>query len=142
MPQLDMALATLAIQDAPCARYGRRELPRVTAREAIAFLSSWMALAVVLARSSYSFSMLPSYPGLDTRSRLRLRLSRLDRSGAMAPMDSLPNRFLRTAACWTLSSLLMLSRTIRMVPLASFCMLAATWVESRPSSSKAALCFW
>ena len=59
----------------------------------------------------------------------------------MAPMDSLPNKFLRTAACWTLSSLLMLSRTIRMVPLASFCMLAATWVESRPSSSKAALCF-
>ena len=106
---------------------GSRTLPISIPNAATPFFNNLILFADVAARAAYSFSMEPAYWLLSaTKPRFFSRALMLVSSGAIALNDSLPNKSERTEACLYLSKAAICFNTMRVVPLASFCMSFAT----------------
>ena len=120
---------------------GMSPFPIAILNASILFLASCNELAVVSERAENSPSMLPAY--LDesaTLFKLSCTPSRFDKSGAMAPSDSFPNRSLNTDACLTLSSPRIAPNTFRIVSFALSCIPWATSSALSPNSFNAPTC--
>ena len=70
--------------------------------------------------------------------KLLSNASKLVNKGAMAPIDSLPNKSARTLACWSFGKDCSARKTSIMAPLASVCIRLAISAASKPNCWKAA----
>ena len=113
---------------------GRSTEPRATPTDAMLFLSLASSAAVVALRLANSCAMAPSYwEGSAEISRFFFTRSSWSRSGAMAPMDSLPKSSASMEDCSYLGSCLMRLRTARMAAGPSFCICFESLTTSMPS---------
>ena len=97
-------------------------------------------LAVVPARDSNSFSILPAYCAASpARLKFVCKVSSCVSSGAIAESDSLPNRSFIVEACTSFGSCLNRVSTSIIVPCASVCIRFATSVALKPNLENAAI---
>ena len=95
---------------------------------------SWKLLAVVAALASNSLFIDPAYwLASPTFARLPRNASRLVSSGAIAPIDSLPNNSFMVAACMCFGSFCKRVNRSSIAPPASTCIRLASFSASKPS---------
>ena len=120
---------------------GNKTLPILIPTSAILFLVNCKVFAVVLFLSSNSFCIEPAYLVESlTASKFFFSSSKFVKSGAIAPIDSLPNSCCKVVACSALLSFETPCRTLKIVFLLSFCISLDTFLESNPSFLNASLC--
>ena len=120
---------------------GKNTLPISILIRLNAFCINIIAFSVVSLLALNSASMLPAYfEESPTLLKLACKASKLESRGDIAPIDSVPNKSLSTAACFSLGKAFKAVNTSSIAPLASTCIFLAISAASSPNVWKAAAC--